>query len=280
MDDTLQGCEKEEHMTVKIEHAMIKRAVKRAGIAAKDVYVLRITPHKEEKSGNYIASLCTCDSTAGIQAVAFLLVSVDGMPDTATEMIFGKDFTETVAAVTAFAPDDALTLQPDGHTCTVSCGTATVTLPLLAEAALIESVNPKEHAYVQIEADTEKLKHAVEVGSAAMVTTEGKTSMTFYRNSVALQPVKKANGNYALRILSIDTLGIMVSGAQVDILPSTGLDDMIAQNRIVALNGTAVQSIVLGAAASKISFLFFDKQVIVREVNDFYLLTPMVNEAK
>lgn len=240
-------------------------AVKKASVSEKNTYELTIAPNVEPNSGKYMASLCTCNGS--VQTIAFLLVASEGVTDD-VDLIFPASFSKTVTTLAAYTDAD-FKFEVNETICNISCGEASLNLELLPSAVRIEAMDPSKNKFAQVTVETSKLKRAVEIGSSAMSAEEGK--MAAVRNAIELAPVK-VGGIEKLRVISVDTLGVLATGAMAEIKQAGGLDDMLDKKAFV-LNSVFCR-IVSSARSETVDLLLFDKQVMLRDGNDFYIITP------
>lgn len=248
-----------------IENRDLVAAVKKASVSEKNTYELKVATNVEPNSGKHMASLCTCNGS--VQTIAFLLVASDDVTDE-VDMIFPASFSKTVTTLAAYT-DDAFKIEVTDNSCSISCGEASINLEMLQTAVRIEPLDPSANKFAQITIETGALKKAIEIGSSAMSSEEGK--MAAVRNAIEIAPVK-VDGEEKLRVISVDTLGFFAAGAMADIKQAGGLDDMIDKKAFV-LNSVFCR-IIGSLTSASVDLMLFDKQVMMRDGNDFYIITP------
>jgi len=241
-------------------------AVKKAAVSEKDTYELRITSRVVPESGKYLATLCTCNGS--VQSAICIYVAATEMDETGLDFIFPATFSGTISTLAAFSNEDFKFDVADGI-CTVICGKAQLSVPLLESAVTIESANPKEQTFAKVTIEAQKLKKAVDIGASTMSTSEGKLAAV--HNAIDFAPVTGPEGE-SIRIISVDSLGISAAGAMAVIKESVGLSEML-DKKVYALNSVFTR-IVAGLSAEYVDIMLFDKQVILREWNDFYIIVP------
>ena len=248
-----------------ISNGDLVSAVKKASVSEKNTYELKVAPQVEPNSGKYMASLCTCNGS--VQTIAFLLVTSENVTEE-VNMIFPSTFSKTVTTLAAYTDAD-FKIEVNESICSISCGEASIKLDMLPSAVRIEPLDPNTNKFAQVTVETGKLKRAIEIGSSAMSSEEGK--MAAVRNAVELAPVT-IGGVDQFRVISVDTLGVLAAGAMAEIKQAGGLDDMLNKKTYV-LNSVFCR-IVNSIHSETVDLFLFDKQVMMRDGNDFYVITP------
>lgn len=248
-----------------ISNSELVSAVKKASVSEKNTYELKVAPRVEPNSGKYMASLCTCNGS--VQTIAFLLVASEDITEE-VDLIFPSSFAKTVTTLAAYTDGD-FKIEVEENICNISCGEASLNLDMLPSAVRIEAMDPGKNKFAQITIDTGKLKRAIEIGSSAMSAEEGK--MAAVRNAIELAPVN-VDGVEKLRVISVDTLGVLAAGAMAEIKQAGGLDDLLDKKAYV-LNSVFCR-IVNSIHSETVELFLFDKQVMMHDGNDFYIITP------
>ena len=255
--------------TLKIENAALKEAVRKCSVSEKDTITLFVT---EKKSGDKnIAQLKTCNGN--MQTSALVLVEIDTKGGE-TFIFPSALFSSSVSTLGTYADDDfELTVTENGGFSSISCGSASVDIPLLSEAISIEMADAKKEKYAYTKFSSVALKEAFSIGSVAM---DKECCQKAAANAVDVAPVSGNDGEKMLRICALNENCSMISVAYVPVLQEKGLDDLLGKREYV-LNALFCK-IISAIKSDEVEILMFERQVIVRDGLDFYIIVP--NAAK
>lgn len=248
--------------TIIFENKALLAAVKKASVAEKDAYELRVTDRIEPKSGKHFVSLCTCNGS--VQSIITTFATVEGV-DSSERIVFPASFSQMVNTLAAFSEED-FKIELGDNGCEISCGGASVPLPLLESAVAIAPENEKT-AKITVEASA--LKRVVEIGSGVVSSESG--GIDAVRNAVELSLISY-EGKPAVRIVSANALGHIAAGAIAPVKVATGVDEWLDKRRY-ALNSVFCK-IIAGLGDGEIDIMLFPKQVLVRHGVDFYIVVP------
>lgn len=249
-----------------IGNSVLTETVRKASVSLKDSFVLKVTAQKDAE-GNNLASLCACDGST--QANITFLCKCDS--DEAFQVIIGKEFANTVKAVAQYAPEQDIVIDVKEGSAQISCGEAKVPLGILADAVEIQPENPQTEKVVLIAAKSEDLKKAVSVGGMAYSTSvDGR--MEVVKNAISLSFVTDGETN---QMQIVTTNGLFCAGAHcpVSVMQGEGLAE-----KSYSLKATVFTKIASELTADAVQMFLFEKQVIVRENNDFYIIVPNANK--
>lgn len=248
--------------TIIFENKALLAAVKKASVAEKDAYELRVSDRIEPKSGKHFVSLCTCNGS--VQSIITVFATVEGV-DSNERIVFPASFSKMVNTLAAFSEED-FKIELGDNGCDISCGGASVPLPLLESAVAIAPENGKT-AKITMEASA--MKKAVEIGSGVVSSEAGKIDAV--RNAVELSLISY-EGKPAVRIVSTNSLGHIGAGAIASVKVATGVDEWLDKRRYT-LNSVFCK-IIAGLGDGEIDIMLFPKQVLVRHGVDFYIVVP------
>lgn len=240
-------------------------AVKKAQVAEKDAYEIRVTDRIEPKSGKHFLSLCACNGS--VQSIITVLATVDGLSGD-TRIVLPASFSGMVTTLSAFSDRDISLNIREGN-CLMSCGGGSVDVPLLESAIAIAPADPTTEKPAKATLEAAALKKAVSIGSGAMTSESGRVEAV--RNAVDLSLVTY-EGKPAVRIISVSGIGSMAAGATAPVKASVGTEELL-DKRSYTLN-SAFCKIVSGLGDGDIEFMLFSKQVIIRQGTDFYIVVP------
>ena len=211
--------------TLKIENAALKEAVRKCSVSEKDTITLFVT---EKKSGDKnIAQLKTCNGN--MQTSALVLVEIDTKGGE-TFIFPSALFSSSVSTLGTYADDDfELTIPENGGFLSISCGSASVDIPLLSEAISIEMADAKKEKYAYTKFASAALKEAFSIGSVAM---DKECHQKAAANAVDVAPVSGNNGEKMLRICALNENCSMISVAYAPVLQEKGFTPVRATWRI------------------------------------------------
>lgn len=260
-------------MKIIVSNSELMGAIKKASVAVKDTYVVTVTKRKEEMTGKYYASIAACDGVI-MSSIAFL-VTYDGEIKE-QQVILGKELLSTVSTLSQYAPEEDITLETGDGKCKICCGGASANVGLLMDALSITSANPKKDECTVITIASNDFKNAVSRGSMAASMEDGKLKM--YKNTLFIQPVKVDGDADAFRIITVDSLGTMVAGSHVKIAGE--VKPLIEGKRQIALNKSIFCKVIENLSSQNVQLFIFKNQVIVRDINDIYILIPSTGQCQ
>lgn len=240
-------------------------AVKNAAVSMGDTFVLSVLP-KEVGAGCRQASLSCCNGNA--MSNIYLPVKADD--DACGEYIFGKEFGQIVQTLSAYDEKDFVIKRKEDGTCTITCGSAVVPLPVRESAVKIQVKSPTDCGAVIVDVPAAELREAVaRAGCAFSVSVGGRYEIVRNAMNVAIE---KNGERYRLRFVTTD--GVIASGARASITRQSGLEVLGDEGLSLSLNATVLTKIA-GLIANETVTLFLAKgQVMLQDGYNVYTIVP------
>lgn len=248
-------------MKITVNKKVLLEAIDKANICVKDTYVFSVTDRKISSANDEVyANLIS--SNGNVQAnPVFSCIS-----DESKKFIVGSEFADVLKAIGEFGETYEITV---GDTMAqITCGTASIPIALKTDATLITPCSPKKETCMQVEFERESFKKAIRKGSFAYAGPEDTHEA--FRNTVALFPGN--NGENA-------TLTIVSSNAwfaTCSVVQALKADEKYLsaenENKNISIDATITRNICSKLVNEKISLFIFDKQVIIRDGNDTYII--------
>lgn len=188
-------------MKIKVDAKAMKEAVKNVAGFVDTTFTLTFSAEPAEQAGSYKGSVTACNGKA--QGDAIFSYTVEEGAAEPLIAIVGKELSavlETLSALDGsefcFTPADALLL--------VACGKATVKMPIVADALMIQTEDSTEcPELLQVSVDGKSFMNAVKQATVSFVI-EGNVDNTgsLHAGIVAIYPLILPNGRNCLKFIA------------------------------------------------------------------------------
>ncbi len=242
-------------MMIKVNNEVISGALKKVSVCLKDTVSMTVTT--KELQGKKIANVAACDGSN--QANITFTCECDSPEQ--VQLIFGKELVSTVEVLSKFDTGEDICIKVSDGAALLTCGKAEVSLGLLADTTALQVLNPKEHEHAQVIFETEKLQKAVGLGAISV-----KPALDG-RFAVLQNALYFGFDDGKAKIASSD--GVLCTAATSEIKAVQG---ELKFN--YSLNADVFSKVVLASKTGEIMMFLLEKQVVIREGNDFYIITP------
>lgn len=200
-------------------------------------------------------------------AQADIMASYEGDNETALTYFVGTSFAEIVETIGDFG--DEFIIEPTETFLKVSCGTAAVPVPLLPDAMSMKMASLKDKEYLQVSVEKGKFSELIAHGGYAFGTD---SRQPVFNGTVILIPCVDGEKRY-LRAVSCS--GTIVAGAVTDVEVKD--DDkflkFVESGKTQNVKVASLAVLAKRFASEKIELFFTDKQLIIRDGFDVYLLS-------
>lgn len=243
---------------MKIKKDELLKAVEKASISVKDNYIVNIS-NRKSSDGSYYANICASDGNA-LTLTTFMVSSVKEP----VGFITGPELFGVLKALGEFG--DEYDIKVEETFVSVTVGSASAPVSLKTEGTSFPISMPKEDDDSCIYASIVKDDYikAVRQGSFAY---GGAGCISGIINTVAINPITGEKNKFAF----VSTDGRLVVRSEVEVEQvSKGFKK--SENLYINVDAPAMRKILSKLEGENIALFIFDKQVLIKDGNDFYAI--------
>lgn len=246
---------------IKVNKKDLLVAVDKAAVGVKETFIFTISDRKTS-DGKVFGTVCA--SNGNVQAMAVFKAEADKK----ASFIVGAELLSAIKAIGEFG--DTITIKLSDTVAEISAGSATMPLPLKADGVKIKMQTPKDNVCMSASFAKDDFIKAIRQGSFAYGDAADISNLAF---TVALNAVCDDEGNY-LYLMSSDAR--LATRSKVEALKVN--DEFKTNKSYISIDAPALRSICTKLTSDEISVLIFDKQVTVKDGNDYYTIIRYENE--
>lgn len=239
---------------IKVNKVELIKAVEKAATCSKESFIFNITERKATDGRSYAT---VSASNGNSQVIACFMAKAEK----ALGFIVGKELPEVLRAVGEFG--DEIAINVTDSVAEITCGSASLPLGLLPDGTMIKMQTPNDSKCTYASFNRDEFVKSVRKGSFAYGDGSSASSLI---STVALLPVTKDENK--LCIISSD--GKISTRSYATAIEVN--DEFKNVTEYVSVDAPALQSFCTKLEGEKINLLIFDKQVTIKDGNDFYTI--------
>jgi len=247
---------------VKVKKHDILHAIDKASICVKDTYIISIS-NKETCEGRKFASICSSDGNTQV------LACFTAESNNPTSFIVGSELQGALKALSEFG--DEYEIEVTDSVAKISAGSATLPIQLKKEGfSIIQPQGNPDDGYVAV-LSRESFVKAAKQGSFAY---GGQGSAISVINTVALLPYTEGDES---KLCFFSSDGRLAASSYSKTI-SVNERFKKAEKKYININAPALRAICSKIEGENITISILEKQVIIKDGNDYYTIIRYENE--